>query len=65
MNMSDVLANLRTQHFYIDGSWQAPARDSQLDVVNPATEKAFAKISMGTRDDVDKAVRAARTAFAS
>jgi aldehyde dehydrogenase (NAD+) len=65
MNISDVLANLRTQHFYIDGEWQAPTSESKLDVVNPATEKVFATISMGSRDDVDKATRAARTAFAS
>lgn len=65
MKMSDLLANLGTQHFYIDGAWQAPAGASKLDVVNPATEKAFATISMGTGDDVDQAVRAARTAFAS
>lgn len=65
MNKSDVLASIRTQHFYIDGEWQAPAGQGKLDVVNPGTEKAFATIAMGTRDDVDKAARAARAAFAS
>jgi aldehyde dehydrogenase (NAD+) len=65
MTISDVLTSLRTRHFYIDGAWQAPAGESKLDVINPATEKPFATIAMGTCDDVDKAARAARAAFAS
>lgn len=51
--------------FYIDGSWVAPAGGATLDVVNPATEEAYARIAMGERADVDKAVAAARRAFAS
>ncbi len=51
--------------FYIDGSWVAPTGGATLDVVNPATEEAYARIAMGERADVDKAVAAARRAFAS
>jgi aldehyde dehydrogenase (NAD+) len=51
------------REFYIDGRWVAPrsARDAQ--VINPATEEPIAVISLGSRDDVDVAVRAARKAF--
>jgi len=34
-----------------------------FDVINPATEEAFAQISMGSKADVDKAVAAAKAAF--
>ncbi|UUX96691.1 aldehyde dehydrogenase family protein [Aquabacterium sp. J223] len=50
--------------FYIDGAWVDPALPSTLDVVNPATEAPFARISLGSPQDVDRAVRAARRAFA-
>lgn len=51
--------------FYIDGSWVAPTGGATLDVINPATEEAYARTAMGERADVDKAVAAARRAFAS
>ena len=49
--------------FYINGEWVLPASRSTLDVINPATEEAFATISMGTAEDVDAAAKAARAAF--
>ncbi|MBT6058107.1 MAG: aldehyde dehydrogenase family protein, partial [Gammaproteobacteria bacterium] len=49
--------------FYINGEWVEPAGRPTLDVINPATEEAFASISMGTADDVDAAAKAARAAF--
>ncbi|MCY3564541.1 MAG: aldehyde dehydrogenase family protein, partial [Gammaproteobacteria bacterium] len=49
--------------FFINGSWQEPAGRELLEVINPATEKAFATISLGTAEDVDQAARAARAAF--
>jgi aldehyde dehydrogenase (NAD+) len=51
--------------FYIDGAWVDPARPKTEDVINPATEEPFARISMGSAADVDKAVAAARRAFES
>ncbi len=50
--------------FYIDGAWTDPVSPSTLDIINPATEEAFARISMGSYADVDRAARAARVAFA-
>jgi aldehyde dehydrogenase (NAD+) len=50
-------------NFYIDGAWVPPAKAATRDVINPATEKPIAKISMGSAEDVDRAVKAARKAF--
>jgi aldehyde dehydrogenase (NAD+) len=52
-------------NFYIDGAWVPPVKAATRDVINPATEKPIAKISMGSSADVDKAVTAARRAFES
>lgn len=49
--------------FYIDGKWVDPITPKTMDVINPATEEAFARISLGSKADVDKAVAAARRAF--
>lgn len=49
--------------FYIDGAWVDPAKPSTCGVVNPATEETFAQISLGSSEDVDRAVKAARRAF--
>ena len=49
--------------FYIDGKWVNPTTPKTIDVVNPATEEPFARISLGSKADVDKAVAAARKAF--
>lgn len=51
--------------FFINGKWIEPAGRSTLDVINPATEKAFATISLGNTDDVDSAAKAAKSAFDS
>ncbi len=51
--------------FYIDGSWVSPVGSATLEVVNPATEEAYARIAMGEKADVDKAVAAAKRAFGS
>lgn len=54
---------LRRLEFYIDGQWRAPTRENSFEVVNPADEKPFAEISLGSAEDVDAAVAAARRAF--
>jgi len=51
--------------FFIDGRWVDPATPKTLDVINPATEKVAGRISLGSEADVDRAVMAARKAFAS
>jgi aldehyde dehydrogenase (NAD+) len=54
-----------TLKFYIGGAWVDPAAPATLAVENPATEEAFAQVSLGSARDVDRAVAAARRAFAS
>ena len=49
--------------FYINGEWVDPVTPRTLDVENPATEEPFARISLGSAADVDKAVAAAKAAF--
>lgn len=63
--MRTALPMIDRLQFYIDGAWVDPATPRTLDVENPATEQTFARISLGTADDVDRAARAARRAFAS
>ena len=49
--------------FYINGEWVDPVEARTLDIENPATEENFARISLGSAADVDKAVAAAKAAF--
>tara|TARA_B100000678_G_scaffold84270_1_gene70020 strand:+ start:9443 stop:10864 length:1422 start_codon:yes stop_codon:yes gene_type:complete len=51
--------------FYINGEWVDPVEPRTIEVENPATEEPFAKISLGSSADVDKAVAAAKAAFAT
>ena len=56
---------LEKLQFYIDGQWVDPVEPRTLDVVNPATEAVYGRISLGSSADVDKAVAAANRAFES
>ncbi len=51
--------------FYIDGQWVEAKSDKTVDVINPATEAVAGRVTLGSVEDVDLAVRAARKAFAS
>jgi aldehyde dehydrogenase (NAD+) len=51
-------------NFYIDGKWVKPLGTKTIDVVNPATEEVVGRVTLGTKEDVDRAVSAARKAFA-
>jgi aldehyde dehydrogenase (NAD+) len=51
--------------FYIGGQWVDPIELKTLDVINPANEQTAGKIALGSAADVDRAVKAARKAFAS
>ena len=49
--------------FYINGEWVSPKNQKEIQVINPATEKNCAVISLGGPEDVDMAVIAAKEAF--
>jgi aldehyde dehydrogenase (NAD+) len=53
------------RQFYIDGQWVDPQQARDFPVINPATEQRIATISLGAVADVDRAVAAARRAFAT
>ncbi|PYZ93391.1 aldehyde dehydrogenase family protein [Salipaludibacillus keqinensis] len=48
---------------YINGEWIESTGSETIEVINPATEEVMGKISSGTEEDLDKAVKAARAAF--
>ena len=52
-------------NFYINGEWVAPSTSDTIDVINPATEQSIGQVAMGGAADVDKAVAAAKAAFAT
>src|SRR5499433_4004417 len=49
--------------FYIDGAWVDPIGKQTRSVVNPATEEVMYEVAVGSKQDVDRAVAAARRAF--
>src|SRR5919204_1172423 len=63
--MGRMIAMREYLKFYIDGQWVDPAEPKALDVDNPTTEQVSGKIALGEAADVDKAVKAARKAFAT
>ncbi len=54
---------MRTEAFFIDGGWAAPAGGGTIEVVDPATEQVIGTVPQGTAADVDRAVAAARAAL--
>ncbi len=49
--------------FYINGKWINPNKSNDFGVIDPSTEEQYAFISLGSKKDVDIAVKAARDAF--
>ena len=54
---------LDKRKFYINGKWADPIKTNDLDVINPSTEETCAVISLGSKEDTDNAVAAAKVAF--
>ncbi|MFD1018354.1 aldehyde dehydrogenase family protein [Thalassobacillus hwangdonensis] len=50
---------------YINGEWVESTGNETEDVINPATEEVMGTISLGTKEDLDKAVEAAKAALPS
>ena len=53
------------RQFYINGQWVDPLVANDFEVINPANEETCAVISLGTAEDVNLAVAAAKQAFTS
>src|SRR5210317_1007979 len=56
---------LDKRKFYINGEWVNPYKENDYEVINPCNEEPFATISLGSKEDTDLAVKAAKTAFES
>ncbi|MEL6960047.1 MAG: aldehyde dehydrogenase family protein, partial [Pseudomonadota bacterium] len=54
---------IEKRDFYINGSWVAPTKANDFDVIDPSTEEVCAVISLGDQADTDAAVAAAKAAF--
>src|SRR3954471_16030100 len=53
----------RTSQILIDGKWSDAASCKTFDTYNPATGEVLARVAEGGREDIDRAVKAARKAF--
>ncbi|WP_334174368.1 aldehyde dehydrogenase family protein [Pseudoxanthobacter sp.] len=60
-----MIAAEHLKKFYIDGAWVDPVSPAFLPVIDPATEEPFVEIAIGGKADVDRAVAAAKAAFAT
>ena len=56
---------LDTRNFYINGKWVAPHEARDHHVINPTNEEPCTIVSLGSENDVNDAVAAARAAFNS
>ena len=54
---------MKSYKLYIDGQWVNSSSGKSFETENPYTGEVWAKISRGNAEDVDRAVKAASTAF--
>ena len=54
---------LDKRNFYINGKWVKPFKPNDFEVINPSNEEACAVISLGNKEDVNSAVKAAKESF--
>ena len=54
---------LNKRKFYINGQWLDPIKPYDFNVINPSTEENCAVISIGSKEDVNAAVKSAKDAF--
>ena len=52
-----------TRQLFINGDWKAPVLNKRIPVINPATQNIIGDIPAATKEDVDVAVAAAKTAL--
>lgn len=55
----------RPKHLLIGGQWMPAASGKTLAVVDPATGREVCQVAEGDKEDIDRAVKAARCAFES
>ena len=62
-----MTATFLTDHgsIFVGGEWIRSSSTERIEVVSPYTEEVIASVPSGSRDDVDRAVTAARSALES
>jgi aldehyde dehydrogenase (NAD+) len=61
---SRAIVNIKSEYgLYINGKWLAPHSKKRFTSINPSNEEVLAKVSLADAVDVDKAVKAARSAY--
>ena len=63
--MTDTLERVKTHQQFIDGAWVDSASGQTLAVENPANGEVIAHVQASGPEDVDRAAKAAATAFES
>ena len=53
----------RAGKMLIDGKWVAAASGKTFDAIDPASESVICQLALGDKEDIDRAVKAARKAF--
>lgn len=61
--MTDVAELERFEHLFINGEWVKPIDGALVESIDPATGKPWAVVAFAGKQDVDRAVEAARAAF--
>lgn len=61
--MTEVITKVREIKLFIDGEYVNSSTYSLFEVKNPATQEVIAKVHEASKEDVDRACRAARRAF--
>jgi 1-pyrroline dehydrogenase len=59
-----MVTSVKRYDMFIGGEWKAAAEGETEPILNPATGEAIAEVARGSERDVDRAVQAARKAFA-
>lgn len=56
--------NKKNHHHFINGEYTSSVGLEKIAVINPATEEEIAKVALGSKEEVNQAVLAAKKAFA-
>lgn len=61
---SRAIVDIKSEYgLYINGKWVTPHSKKRFASINPATEEVLSKVSLADATDIDKAVKAARSAY--
>lgn len=59
------MSNVMEYQMFIDGQWTPGCSGERMEVIDPATRQVVATVPRGNREDVDRALAAARRTFES